>query len=95
MYHLFSFWKSSIPLFSRNVLFSFRDEADRLDILKEHHVSLTSVCLSLKRGQFNFLLYGPDQTYFLTNQNNNNTDFTYKDFFFITFYISSSMISFF
>ena len=40
-----------------------------------------NVLIDLRRRQIN-LLYGPYRPQFLASQNNNNTDFIYKDFLF-------------
>ena len=47
-------------------------------------ISLSLLCI--RQRQLNFLLYEPDQPLFWANQNN-NTDFTYKYFFFFKFII--------
>ena len=50
---------------------------------------------NIRQWQLNFLLYRPNQLYFLANQNNNNTDFTFKYFTILLFIFLPNMIFFF
>ena len=67
--------------------FHWRLKSIKSFILKQiyFHILSTFHAEYQRRRQFNFMLYGPDRPWFSANQNN-NTDFPYKNFFFYYLY---------